>query len=68
MKELISKIQKSVVPTKTIEKSKSKIADLAFKLVENEIAKYPEVIRIRIWRVLCKGNMAIKRCRCRYFC
>jgi len=38
MKELISKIQKSVVPTKTIEKSKSKIADLAFKLVENEIA------------------------------
>jgi len=30
MKELISKIQKSVVPTKTIEKSKSKIADLAF--------------------------------------
>ena len=43
MKEIISKVSKNVIPSKTIEKSKKEIADLAFKLVEKEIEKYPEV-------------------------
>ena len=60
MKELISKIQKSVVPTKTIEKSKSKIADLAFKLVENEIAKYPEVLGLEFGGSYAKGTWLSK--------
>ena len=60
MKELISKIQKSVVPTKTIEKSKSKIADLAFKLVENEITKYPEVLGLEFGGSYAKGTWLSK--------
>ena len=60
MKELISKIQKSVVPTKTIEKSKSKIADLAFKLVENEIAKYPEALGLEFGGSYAKGTWLSK--------
>ena len=60
MKELISKIQKSVVPTKTIEKSKSKIADLAFKLVENEITKYPEVLELEFGGSYAKGTWLSK--------
>ena len=60
MKKLISKIQKSVVPTKTIEKSKSKIADLAFKLVENEIAKYPEVLGLEFGGSYAKGTWLSK--------
>ena len=60
MKELISEIQKSVVPTKTIEKSKSKIADLAFKLVENEIAKYPEVLGLEFGGSYAKGTWLSK--------
>ena len=60
MKELISKIQKSVVPTKTIEKSKSKIADLAFKLVENEIGKYPEVLGLEFGGSYAKGTWLSK--------
>ena len=60
MKELISEIQKSVVPTKTIEKSKSKIADLAFKLVENEITKYPEVLELEFGGSYAKGTWLSK--------
>jgi tRNA nucleotidyltransferase (CCA-adding enzyme) len=60
MKELISKIQKSVVPTKIIEKSKNKIADLAFKLVENEIAKYPEVSGLEFGGSYAKGTWLSK--------
>jgi len=60
MKELISKIQKSAVPTKTIEKSKSKIADLAFKLVENEITKYPEVTGLEFGGSYAKGTWLSK--------
>jgi len=60
MKELISKIQKSVVPTKTIEKSKIKIADLAFKLVENEITKYPEVLELEFGGSYAKGTWLSK--------
>ena len=43
MKQIISKIAKTVTPSQTIEKSKKGIAKLAYKLVENEIEKYPEV-------------------------
>ena len=44
MKEIISKVSKNIIPSKTTEKSKKEIADLAFKLVEKEIEKYTEVI------------------------
>jgi tRNA nucleotidyltransferase (CCA-adding enzyme) len=43
MKQIISKVAKTVTPSQTIEKSKKRIAELAYKLVENEIEKYPEV-------------------------
>ena len=43
MKQIISKVAKIVTPSQTIEKSKKGIAELAYKLVENEIEKYPEV-------------------------
>jgi len=43
MKQVISKVAKTVTPSQTIEKSKKGIGELAYKLVENEIGKYPEV-------------------------
>ena len=39
MKQIISEIAKSVVPKKTVEKSKNSIAKIAYDLVENEIKK-----------------------------
>ena len=43
MKQIISKISKSVIPSKTTEKSKKQIAELAFNLVEKETKKFSEV-------------------------
>src|SRR3989338_2849280 len=44
MKQIISKIGKSVIPSKNIKKSKKQIADEAFILVENQIRNYPEIV------------------------
>ncbi|QLH07803.1 CCA tRNA nucleotidyltransferase [Nitrosopumilus ureiphilus] len=56
MKQIISKVSKNVIPSKTIEKSKNKIAGQAFKLVEKEIAKYPEVIGLEFGGSYAKGT------------
>lgn len=44
MKQIISKIEKSVIPSKNIKKLKKQIADEAFALVENQIRNYPEIV------------------------
>lgn len=44
MKQIISKIEKSVVPSKNIKKLKKQIADEAFALVKNQINNYPEIV------------------------
>ena len=46
MKQIISKIGKTTIPSKIIQKSKKKIADKVYKLVEKEIQKYSEVIEL----------------------
>jgi len=44
MKQIISKIEKSVIPSNGIKKIKKQIADEAFTLVENQIKNYPEIV------------------------
>ena len=44
MKQIISKIRKSVIPSKNTKKLKKQIADKVFTLVENQIRKYPEIV------------------------
>jgi len=44
MKQIISKIEKAVIPSKNIKKLKKQIADEAFTLVKNQINNYPEII------------------------
>ncbi len=56
MKDTISKIRKSVIPTKSLEKSKKKTADLAFNLVDNQINKFPEVISLEFGGSFAKGT------------
>jgi len=46
MKQIISKISKTTIPSKTAQKSKKEIADKVYKLVEKEIQKYSEVITL----------------------
>ena len=44
MKQIISKIEKSVIPSKNIIKLKKLIANEAFTLVKNQIDNYPEIV------------------------
>jgi tRNA nucleotidyltransferase (CCA-adding enzyme) len=60
MKEIISKVRKSVIPSKSIEASKKKIADLAFILVKDELKKFPEVIDLEFGGSFAKGTWLSK--------
>ena len=44
MKQIISKIGKSVIPSNGIKKVKKQIADEAYALVKNQIKNYPEIV------------------------
>ena len=46
MKQIISKIAKTTIPSNVIQKSKKEIADKVYKLVEKEIQKYSEVVEL----------------------
>ena len=43
MKHIISKVSRTAIPSRMLEKSKKHIAELAFKLVKKEIKKFPQV-------------------------
>ena len=56
MKKIISNVRNSVIPTKSQEKSKAEIADLAFKLVQSQLKKFPEVINLEFGGSFAKGT------------
>ena len=60
MKQIISKIAKDVIPSSSEEKSKNKIAKLAFELVEKEVRKYPEIIGLEFGGSFAKGTWLSK--------
>jgi len=60
MKHIISKISKTVIPSRMMEKSKKNIAELAFKLVEKEIEKIPEVTGLEFGGSFAKGTWLSK--------
>ena len=60
MNPIISKVSKTVVPSKTIEKSKKQIAEIAFSLVEKEIEKYSEVVGLEFGGSFAKGTWLTK--------
>lgn len=60
MKKIISEIKKTILPSKSLQKSKIEIADLAFKLVEEEIRKYSEVINLEFGGSFAKGTWLAK--------
>ena len=60
MKEIISKVRNTVIPSKSLEASKKKIADLAFILVKDELKKIPEVIDLEFGGSFAKGTWLSK--------
>jgi len=60
MKYIISKVSKTVIPSRVLEKSKKHIAELAFKLVKKEIEKFPEVTGLEFGGSFAKGTWLSK--------
>jgi len=60
MKQIISKVSSTVIPSRTMEKSKNHIAELAFKLVKKEIKKFPEVTGLEFGGSFAKGTWLSK--------
>ena len=60
MKQIISKVSKSVVPSKTMETSKNQIGEIAFKLVEKEVKKYSEISGLEFGGSFAKGTWLSK--------
>ncbi len=60
MKQIISKISKIVIPSKTMEQAKKQTAELAYRLVEKEIAKYSEVTGLEFGGSFAKGTWLSK--------
>ena len=60
MKHIISKISKTVIPSEAIEKSKERISKLAFKLIEEEAVKFPEVTGVEFGGSFAKGTWLSK--------
>ncbi len=60
MKQIISKVSKTVSPSRTVEKSINNVAELAFKLVEKEIKKFPEIVGLEFGGSFAKGTWLSK--------
>ncbi|MBA4436845.1 MAG: CCA tRNA nucleotidyltransferase [Nitrosopumilaceae archaeon] len=60
MKKVIIHVMKNVIPTKTVEKSKERIAETALELVKKEIAKFPEIIGVEFGGSFAKGTWLSK--------
>jgi tRNA nucleotidyltransferase (CCA-adding enzyme) len=60
MKQIISKIGKTTIPSKINQKSKNEIAELAFNLVKKEIKKFPEVLDLEFGGSFAKGTWLSK--------
>ena len=60
MKKIITSVMKNVIPTKTVEKSKEKIAGTALELVKKEIVKFPEIVGIEFGGSFAKGTWLSK--------
>ena len=60
MKKIITQVSKTVIPSSAITKSKEKIANIAYELVEKEIKKFPEVIGLEFGGSFAKGTWLSK--------
>ncbi len=60
MKKITLQVSKAIVPSKSMIKSKDLIATIAFKLVEDEIKKFPEVLGVEYGGSYAKGTWLSK--------
>lgn len=56
MKKVIEKARQSVIPAKTLVQKKSKIASIAFDLVDKQVSKYPQIVQVEFGGSYAKGT------------
>lgn len=60
MKKIITQAKKLIIPKKTLENSKKKIANQALRLVEEQIKNYPEILGVEFGGSFAKGTWLSK--------
>jgi len=56
MKTIIEKAKKRVIPSKKLEKEKSRVATIAFDLIRKQVSKYPQILQVEFGGSYAKGT------------
>jgi len=56
MNQVLNKAKRNVIPSKKLQTEKSKVAHIAFNLVEKQVSKYPEVLSVEFGGSYAKGT------------
>ncbi|MFB5610293.1 MAG: CCA tRNA nucleotidyltransferase [Nitrosopumilaceae archaeon] len=56
MKKIIEDARKNVIPTKKLEQEKSRVATIAFDLVDRQVSKYPQIVQVEFGGSYAKGT------------
>ncbi|MFB5645760.1 MAG: CCA tRNA nucleotidyltransferase [Nitrosopumilaceae archaeon] len=56
MKKIIEDVRKNVIPTKKLEQEKSRVATIAFDLVDRQVSKYPQIVQVEFGGSYAKGT------------
>ncbi len=56
MKKIIEKVRRGIVPTKKLEQEKSRVATIAFDLVDRQVSKYPQIVQVEFGGSYAKGT------------
>ena len=61
MKKIIENARKNVIPTKKLEQEKSRVATIAFDLVDRQVSKYPQIVQVEFGGSYAKGTWLSER-------
>jgi len=61
MKKIIEKVRRDIVPTKKLEQEKSRVATIAFDLVDRQVSKYPQIIQVEFGGSYAKGTWILEK-------
>jgi len=56
MKKIIEKVSRGIIPTKKLEQEKSRVATIAFDLIDRQVSKYPQIVQVEFGGSYAKGT------------
>ncbi|MFQ5573420.1 MAG: CCA tRNA nucleotidyltransferase [Nitrosopumilaceae archaeon] len=61
MKKIIENARKNAIPSKKLQQEKSKVATIAFNLVDGQVSKYPQIVQVEFGGSYAKGTWLPER-------